>query len=153
MTLSVEPKQIFFCKCLICVKWIDFPNVIYEVWDIFADKCATSEIMTRRWVKSQSHPDCASHWGNKHTEAETLWIKSNFSIDGPCFNKSQWCLLVSDRVNSPIQFPPEVELHRQGLEGRGYVMCVCLLRSTLTCTDVFFHVHTYFFIVYKKVIL
>ena len=64
--------------------------------------------------------------GNKHG------IKSNFSIDSSCFNKINGACLVSGRVNSAIQFPPEVELHRQRLEG-GVCVRACVRACVRVC--------------------
>lgn len=55
-----------------------------------------------------------------HRESKAISVSMahvSIKINGAC--------LVSRRVNSPIQFPPEVELHRQGLEAGGCV-CVCV---------------------------
>lgn len=43
--------------------------------------------------------------------------------------KTDGACLVSGRVNSSIQFPPEVELHRQGLKGES--VCVCVFIYTV----------------------
>lgn len=38
----------------------------------------------------RSGPCCSL--GETNTQRGSTWIKSNFSIDGSCFNKNQWCL-------------------------------------------------------------
>ena len=71
-------------------------------------------------------PDCAVRWTNTrkqvHRESKAISVSMahvSIKINGACF--------VSGGVNSPIQFPPGIELHRQGLGGGGHMyVCVCV---------------------------
>lgn len=68
----------------------------------------------------QPAPFAGETWAKKPHESKAvsvLMAHVSIKINGAC--------LVSGGVNSPIQFPPGVELHRQGLQ-RAVCVCVCV---------------------------
>lgn len=69
--------------------------------------------------------------GETVTQQETRCESKAISVSmAPVSLKINGACHESGRVNSSIQFPPEVELHRQGLKG----VCFCLCGCMCTCT-------------------
>lgn len=73
----------------------------------------------------QPAPFAGETWAKKPHESKAISVLMahvSIKINGAC--------LVSGGVNSPIQFPPGVELHRQGLQ-RAVCVCVRMCVSVL----------------------